>query len=119
MSKLFAHILTTGAARALSAGLVLLVLSGCASYSLVSNDEIEADRVQREALEQSYAKLVEELVSVTSARGELETQLAVESERRAALEAQLETQLETSAKEIEALNAHGAQLERRPTSGLR
>ncbi len=88
MPKFFSQYVTSQASRLLWLCLTPLLLFGCASHSLVSSDELEADRLQREALQARQEELMEEIVSLTSARGELETLLATESEKRVALEQQ-------------------------------
>jgi hypothetical protein len=88
MPKLFAQYVTSRASRLLWLCLTPLLLSGCAGHSLVSSEALEADRLQREALQARQEELMKEIVSLTSARGELETMLASEREKRVALEQQ-------------------------------
>ncbi|HUU74404.1 MAG TPA: hypothetical protein VMW70_17385 [Burkholderiales bacterium] len=92
MPKLFPQIVTSTAARSLfGLWLAPLLLSGCTTFSLVTSEDLEADRLQRQALQTRQEELVDQIVNLTSVRGELETQLAAESGRREALEEQLDT----------------------------
>ena len=66
-----------------------LLLSGCAGFTLVPADELEAERRQRQTLQAHEQQLMEQIINLTSVQGELETKLAAQGARREALEQQL------------------------------
>ena len=115
MPRPFPPIVTPSAARtALWLSVVSLLLSGCAGHSLVSNDELEADRQKRQTLElrqdellARQEQLLVQIISLTSAQGELDRLLAAEEAKRESLEQQLaqadeqRDALERRGKEIE------------------
>lgn len=95
---------TSAGRTALWLSVILLMLSGCASHSLVSNDELEADRQKRQALQVrqdellvKQQELLKRIINLTSLQGELETLLAAEEAKRRSLEQQLATASRQSA----------------------
>ncbi len=97
MPSLILPFVTPNAVRkALWLPVFMLLLSGCAGHSLVSNDELEADRQKRQALQLrqdqllvKQEELLEQIIDLTSARGDLEARLASEEATRALLERQI------------------------------
>jgi hypothetical protein len=87
---------------------LLVLLSGCAGHSLVSNDELEADRQKRQALQLRQDELLEQIIGLTSVRGELETLLATEEAKRESVE----RQLAIAAEQREVSERHQRELER-------
>lgn len=84
--------------------IVLLLLSGCAAFSLVPAEDLEAERKQRRALQLEERQLREQLTSLTAARGTLETRLAAETAKRQASEQrqeQIERVLEQRQEKLE------------------
>ena len=97
MPRLFPPFVTPSAGRKiLWLPVISLLLSGCAGHSLVSNDELEADRLKRETLQlrqdellTKQEDLLEQIIRLTSVQGELETLIATEAAKRESLEQQL------------------------------
>lgn len=123
MPSVIKPFLTPNARRtALWLSVLLPLLSGCAGHSLVPDDELEADRQQRQALqvrqdellvtqEELLVKqeaLLEQIISLTSVQGKLEASLAGETAKRESLE----RQIADANQQREAMAQHQEKLER-------